>query len=232
MMRRCGRPSARRPLAWRDPELRRQRRLRALHGPLEPRRRARLPRVGGTTSGRALARRGLRHRRFYRAGARYVLARDGLRRRPARGADRSRMPPAGGRASEFPGGRCTGAALSPMHTFDVVASALVINFIPDRPRALSEMRRVARPGGIVAGYVWDFAAEAPRAGRCAAGCAGSALRFRNAGHRRIRASTRSFAVRAGRPESIATRTIEVLPRYSDFDDFWQAQTPSYSPPPG
>src|SRR5262245_29760818 len=28
--------------------------------------------------------------------------------------------------------------------FDVVASALVINFIPDRPRALAEMRRVGR----------------------------------------------------------------------------------------
>ena len=47
----------------------------------------------------------------------------------------------------------------PDATFDVVASALVINFIPDRPRALSEMRRVTRPGGIVAGYVWDFAPE-------------------------------------------------------------------------
>ena len=32
----------------------------------------------------------------------------------------------------------------PDSTFDVVVSALVINFIPDRPRALSEMRRVAR----------------------------------------------------------------------------------------
>src|SRR5262245_24960149 len=41
-------------------------------------------------------------------------------------------------------------------TFDVVASALVINFIPDKQRGLKEMRRVARPGGMVAGYVWDF----------------------------------------------------------------------------
>jgi ubiquinone/menaquinone biosynthesis C-methylase UbiE len=32
----------------------------------------------------------------------------------------------------------------PDATFDVVASALVINFIFDRPRALSEMRRVTR----------------------------------------------------------------------------------------
>jgi ubiquinone/menaquinone biosynthesis C-methylase UbiE len=42
--------------------------------------------------------------------------------------------------------------------FDIVASALVINFVPDRRRALAEMRRVCRPGGVVALYVWDFAA--------------------------------------------------------------------------
>ena len=36
-------------------------------------------------------------------------------------------------------------------SFDVVASALVINFVPDRPRGLAEMRRVAKPGGLVAG---------------------------------------------------------------------------------
>ena len=41
-------------------------------------------------------------------------------------------------------------------SFDVVASALVINFIPEQARALAEMRRVVRPGGCVAGYVWDF----------------------------------------------------------------------------
>ena len=44
-------------------------------------------------------------------------------------------------------------------TFDVVASALVINFIPDRARGVAEMRRVARPYGMVGGYVWDFAAD-------------------------------------------------------------------------
>ena len=47
----------------------------------------------------------------------------------------------------------------PNAAFDVVASAIVINFIPDRPRALAEMRRVGRFGGVVAGYVWDFAGE-------------------------------------------------------------------------
>jgi SAM-dependent methyltransferase len=38
---------------------------------------------------------------------------------------------------------------------DIVVSGLVLNFIPDLPAALAEMKRVA-PGGIVAAYVWDY----------------------------------------------------------------------------
>jgi SAM-dependent methyltransferase len=38
---------------------------------------------------------------------------------------------------------------------DVVVSGLVLNFIPDLPAALAEMKRVA-PGGVVASYVWDY----------------------------------------------------------------------------
>jgi ubiquinone/menaquinone biosynthesis C-methylase UbiE len=118
----------------------------------------------------------------------------------------------------------------PGSTFDVVASALVINFIPDRLRALSEMRRVARAGGIVAGYVWDFAAELSPS---------SPLRR---GMRQFGADvpqppgTRDSSIEAlgslfeqAGFERIATRTIEVTLSYSDFNDFWQAHTPSYSP---
>jgi SAM-dependent methyltransferase len=42
-------------------------------------------------------------------------------------------------------------------TFDAIVSALALNFLPDRPGALTEMRRTARPGGVVAAYVWDYA---------------------------------------------------------------------------
>ena len=44
-------------------------------------------------------------------------------------------------------------------SFDVVVSGLVLNFLPDPNKAAAEMRRVARPGGVVAAYVWDYAGK-------------------------------------------------------------------------
>jgi len=43
--------------------------------------------------------------------------------------------------------------------FDATLSQLVVNFLDDAPRGLSEMRRVTRPGGVVAGCTWDYAGE-------------------------------------------------------------------------
>lgn len=44
----------------------------------------------------------------------------------------------------------------PDASFDRTLSLLVLNFIPDRAKALSEMARVTRPGGVVAAAVWDY----------------------------------------------------------------------------
>ena len=41
-------------------------------------------------------------------------------------------------------------------SIDNVSSALLLNFLPNKNAALTEMRRVAKPGGIVSFYVWDY----------------------------------------------------------------------------
>ena len=41
----------------------------------------------------------------------------------------------------------------------VAVSGLVLNFIPEPEKALSEMRRVTDIGGAVAVYVWDYAGK-------------------------------------------------------------------------
>lgn len=43
----------------------------------------------------------------------------------------------------------------PDRTFDRVLSLLVLHFVPQATQAISEMRRVAKPGGVVAACVWD-----------------------------------------------------------------------------
>ncbi|MBT5415029.1 MAG: methyltransferase domain-containing protein [Rhodospirillaceae bacterium] len=45
---------------------------------------------------------------------------------------------------------------APDGSFDAVVSGLALNFV-DRPRfAMPELRRVAKPGAVVAAYVWDY----------------------------------------------------------------------------
>jgi SAM-dependent methyltransferase len=44
----------------------------------------------------------------------------------------------------------------PDASFDKTLTLLVMNFIPDARKAAAEMRRVTKPGGVVAAAVWDY----------------------------------------------------------------------------
>lgn len=114
--------------------------------------------------------------------------------------------------------------------FDVVASALVLNFIPDRARAMAEMRRVTRPGGCIAGYVWDFTGPL------------SVTRHVTAALRAIEAkaapipgleSTRRDPLQAlfegAGLTRVETRAIEVEIAFPDFDAYWRAFLDNPSP---
>jgi ubiquinone/menaquinone biosynthesis C-methylase UbiE len=43
------------------------------------------------------------------------------------------------------------------HSVEVVVSGLALNFFPDLDGALNEIKRVLKPGGTAAAYVWDYA---------------------------------------------------------------------------
>lgn len=47
------------------------------------------------------------------------------------------------------------------HTFDRAMALLVLHFVPEASKAISEMRRVVRPGGVVAAAVWDHLGGMP-----------------------------------------------------------------------
>ncbi len=44
----------------------------------------------------------------------------------------------------------------PDQSFDAAVMALVLFFVPDAARGVAEMKRVVRPGGLIAAYVWDW----------------------------------------------------------------------------
>jgi trans-aconitate methyltransferase len=114
--------------------------------------------------------------------------------------------------------------------FDIVVSALVINFISDRLRAIAEMRRVCRPGGMVTGYVWDLAgAQSPNsplhAGMRAIGVAPPPHAGTDSS--RLEALHSLFA-QSGLVD-ISTTTIDVTASFSSFHEFWETQTANRTP---
>jgi ubiquinone/menaquinone biosynthesis C-methylase UbiE len=120
------------------------------------------------------------------------------------------------------------------NSFDVAASALVLNFIPDQRKAMTEMIKVVRPGGVVAVYVWDFAgrrnitqhlsdaiaAVAPDAGR-------TARTAQQAETTKPEALAQLF--RAVGLETIETTSLDIVAEFEDFDDYWISNTSLISP---
>jgi len=108
---------------------------------------------------------------------------------------------------------------------DVVVGGLVLNFVPDLARALAEARRVVVPGGLVAGYVWDYAGgmEFIRAFWDAAVALDPAARELDQAKRFPIAAPDPLAAAftAARFDSVEVRPIEIPTLFADFEDLWQ-----------
>ena len=120
---------------------------------------------------------------------------------------------------------------------DAAVSALTLNFVPDRAKALAEMKRVTRPGGTVAFYVWDYpsggleflrafwthaAALDPKGVELA-----EARRFPFCTPDGLTALAREAGLTGVVCSALDTPTI-----FPDFDDYWRPFTQGAGPAPG
>ncbi|HSD02255.1 MAG TPA: class I SAM-dependent methyltransferase [Gaiellales bacterium] len=124
----------------------------------------------------------------------------------------------------------------PDAAFDAVASSLVLNFLPDPAQGVAEMRRVVRPGGVVAGYVWDYAGEMQLMRRFwdAAAELDPAAAALDEGQRMAGCNPADLAelfTGAGLA-AVETRAIDVPTVFRDFDDYWTPFEGGQGPAPG
>lgn len=108
-------------------------------------------------------------------------------------------------------------------SFDRTLSLLVLNFIPNRSKALDEMIRVTRPGGIVASAVWDYGQgmEMLRVFWDEAVALNPAADARDERHMPLsRKGDLGALWREHRLRDVSEEALTIRTRFSTFDDYW------------
>ncbi len=118
---------------------------------------------------------------------------------------------------------------------DITVSGLVLNFIPEPEKALSEMGRVTDAGGTVAVYIWDYAGKMDFLRHfwdAAVEIKPEALKLHES--RRFPDSDAGALKRlfenAGFVD-IETTSFEIITHFRDFDDYWRPFLGGQGPAP-
>jgi SAM-dependent methyltransferase len=122
--------------------------------------------------------------------------------------------------------------------YDAVVSGLMLNFVPQPRQAVAEMIRAARPQGVVAAYVWDYAGEMQLMRHFwnavvdldpAAYDLDEGRRFPLCQPDPLQALFHSAGLGA-----VEVRQVDIATHFRDFDDYWmpflggQGPAPSYA----
>jgi ubiquinone/menaquinone biosynthesis C-methylase UbiE len=109
--------------------------------------------------------------------------------------------------------------------FDAGAMALVITFVPDPDKAVAELKRVTKPGGTIATYMWDFFNKGFPQHLLREALERMGVEIPSLpGHVHSRMDNMQGYFSSAGLADIAARVIEVDVTYATFDDYWSAQT--------
>ena len=121
-------------------------------------------------------------------------------------------------------------------SFDATVAGLVINFIPDQRKAVSEMKRATRPRGVVGAYVWDYAGEMQMMRHfwdaAVAMDPGAASLDEGRRFPVCRPEPLADLFRQTGVDDVRTRPIDVPTTFRNFDDFWTPFLGGQAPAPG
>lgn len=114
-------------------------------------------------------------------------------------------------------------------SFDVTVMGLVIAFLPDPARGLSELVRVTRPGGWVATYMWDLPRGLPLFPLFRALAAvGQPGQMPPSSHLGAQPALEDLWRGAGLSD-LASTSIPLTVRFADFEEFWTSSTANAGP---
>jgi ubiquinone/menaquinone biosynthesis C-methylase UbiE len=116
------------------------------------------------------------------------------------------------------------------NSFDIAVMALVIHFVPDPAKAVTEMGRALQPGGTAAAYVWDYTNGGSPTAPLTAAMRVMGLQAPAPPNPQV---TSLLALeelwRAAGFEQIGTRAIDISVEFADFEEFWQSMTVPVGP---
>jgi SAM-dependent methyltransferase len=114
----------------------------------------------------------------------------------------------------------------PDGAFDASLAQLVVTFMRDAPAGIAEMRRVLRPGGVVAVCMWDREGMdmlgAINRTQQALGATGGTTEARNLYRRRDELESLL-------PDRTSTELLEVEASYTGFDELWSSMQAGVGP---
>jgi len=114
----------------------------------------------------------------------------------------------------------------PDGSFEAALAQLVVTFMRDAPAGVEEMRRVVRPGGVVAICMWDREVMellgAINRTQQAMGATGGSTEARNLYRRREELESLL-------PDRTSTELLEVEAGYSGFDELWSSMQAGVGP---
>jgi SAM-dependent methyltransferase len=107
-------------------------------------------------------------------------------------------------------------------SFDRTLSLLILNFVPDPEKALTEMIRVTRPGGTVAAAVWDYGEgmEMLRVFWDEAIALDPRAEENDERHMRLSRGGELAALWRGHLQNVADTALTIETPFCSFEDYW------------